>query len=49
MSDLVTARVLDIFNVAYEVLLYMLGRILGHGHETDEQLQTLADVSVGLI
>jgi len=49
VSDPVTARVLDVFNVSYEVLLYMLGRFFGHGHETDEQLQTLADASVELM
>jgi hypothetical protein len=49
VSDPLTRRVLDIFNVAYEVLLYALGRFFGHGDETDAQLQTLADVSVGLM
>jgi Ferritin-like len=49
VSDPITRRVLDIFNVAYEVLLYALGRFFGHGDETDEQLQTLANVSVGLM
>jgi hypothetical protein len=49
VGDPVTARVLDVFNVAYEVLLYVLGRFFGHGHETDEQLQTLADVAVELM
>jgi hypothetical protein len=49
ISDPVTARVVDAFNVSYEVLLYTLGRFFGHGHETPEQLQTLADVAVGLM
>jgi nitrite reductase/ring-hydroxylating ferredoxin subunit len=49
VSDPLTARVLDAFNVAYEVLLYALGRFFGHGHETEKQHQTLADVSVGLM
>jgi Ferritin-like len=49
VTDPVSARVLDIFNVAYEVLLYTLGRYFGHGSETDEQLRTLADVAVGLM
>lgn len=49
ISDPITARVLDSFNVAYEVLLYALGRFFGHGRETEEQHQTLADVSVGLM
>jgi hypothetical protein len=49
VSDAVTRRVLDIFNVAYEVLLYTLGRFFGHGDESDAQVQTLANVSVGLM
>jgi nitrite reductase/ring-hydroxylating ferredoxin subunit len=49
VSDPLTARVLDAFNVAYEVILYALGRFFGHGHETEKQHQTLADVSVGLM
>jgi hypothetical protein len=49
VSDPITARVLDAFNVAYEVLLYALGRFFGHGNETKEQHQTLANVSVGLM
>jgi nitrite reductase/ring-hydroxylating ferredoxin subunit len=49
VSDPLTARVLDAFNVAYEVLLYALGRFFGHGHETEKQHQTLADVSVELM
>ena len=42
VTDPVTARVLDVFNVSYEVLLYVLGRFFGHGHETPEQLKVLA-------
>lgn len=49
ISDSATARVMDVFNVAYEVLLYALARYFAHGHETDEQLQTLADVAVELM
>ena len=49
VTDPLTGRVLDSFNVAYEVLLYALGRFFGHGHESEEQHQTLADVSVGLM
>ena len=49
VSDPVTARVLDVFNVSYEVLLYCLGRFFGHGHETPEQIKVLADVAVGLM
>ena len=49
VTDPVTVRVLDVFNVTYEILLYSLGRFFGHGDETDEQLQALADVAVGLM
>ncbi|MGH2817351.1 MAG: ferritin-like domain-containing protein [Actinomycetota bacterium] len=49
VSDPLTARVLDAFNVAYEVILYALGRFFGHVHETEKQHQTLADVAVELM
>jgi hypothetical protein len=49
VSDAKTARVLDVFNVAYEVALHVLARFFGHTDETDEQLQTLADVAVYLM
>ena len=49
VTDPVTARVLDVFNVSYEVLLYVLGRFFGHGHETPQQLKVLADVAIGLM
>jgi hypothetical protein len=44
-----TARVLDIFNVTYEVLLYSLGRFFAHGDEEPAQLRTLATASVLLM
>jgi hypothetical protein len=49
VSDVNTARVLDVFNVAYEVVLHVLARFFGHVDETDDQLQTLADVAVYLM
>ena len=49
VTDRVTARVVDAFNVSYEILLYTLGRFFGHGHETPPQLQALADVAIGLM
>lgn len=49
IGDPLTSRVMDIFNVSYEVLLYTLARFFAHGHEDDVQLQVLADVSVGLM
>jgi hypothetical protein len=44
-----TARVADIFNVGYEVLLQILARYFGHGHETAEEAQALADAAVALM
>lgn len=44
-----TARILEAFNVAYEIMLQVLARYFAHGHERDDQLQTLADVAVGLM
>lgn len=49
VSDPVTVGVMDAFNVAYEVLLYLLARFFAHGHEDDDQLGRLADVAVGLM
>jgi hypothetical protein len=49
ISDPLTAKVMDSFNVSYEILLYALARYFAHGHETQEQLDTLADVAVGLM
>jgi CDGSH-type Zn-finger protein/truncated hemoglobin YjbI len=48
-SDLVTARVMDLFNVAYEVLLQIFERFFAHTDESDTQLKTLADATVGLM
>ena len=49
VEDPITARVLDVFNVAYEALLYVLARFFGHTDETPEQTATLADVAVGIM
>lgn len=49
IGDAATAAVMDVFNVSYEVLLFLLARYFAHGHETDEQLETLADVAVELM
>jgi len=40
---------MDLLNVTYEVLLQLLSRYFAHADETPEQLQVLADVSVGLM
>jgi hypothetical protein len=44
-----TTRAMDLLNVTYEVLLQLLSRYFAHADETEEQLQVLADVSVGLM
>ena len=49
ITDPVTARVMDLFNVAYEVLLQIFERFFAHTDESDTQLQTLATASVGLM
>jgi hypothetical protein len=42
ITDGVTSRCSDFFNVSYEVLLHMLHRFFAHTEETDEQLATLS-------
>ena len=49
ISDPGTTRCMDLLNVTYEVLLQLLSRYFAHTDETPEQLQVLADVSVGLM
>jgi hypothetical protein len=49
IDDPHTARVVDAFNVAYEVVLCTLTRFFTHTDETDEQLDILADVAVGMM
>jgi CDGSH-type Zn-finger protein/truncated hemoglobin YjbI len=49
IGDPVTARVTDLFNVGYEVLLQALERYFAHTEETDAQLATLADATVALM
>ncbi|HEX4098916.1 MAG TPA: ferritin-like domain-containing protein [Pseudonocardiaceae bacterium] len=49
LSDPVTARCADLFNVAYEILLQALERYFAHTEETDAQLATLADLTVSLM
>jgi len=50
VSDPITARVLDAFNVTYEVVLYLLAHYFGH-HEgtTDAEIEAVADVAVTLM
>jgi hypothetical protein len=49
ITDPFTARVADLGNVAYEVLLQLLYRLLCHVDESDAQIRTLADVGVGMM
>ena len=49
ITDPVTAKVADLSNVVYEVLLLLLYRLLSRIDETDEEATTLANVAVGLM
>jgi CDGSH-type Zn-finger protein/truncated hemoglobin YjbI len=49
ITDLLTARVTDLFNVAYEILLQIFERYFAHTQETDEQLAVLAGATIRLM
>jgi Ferritin-like len=49
ITDPGTMRAMDLLNVAYEVLLQLLSRYFANTDESPEQLEVLADVSVGLM
>jgi len=49
ITDPLTARVADLFNVGYEILLQIFYRYFAHTEETDAQLKTLADATVSLM
>ena len=49
VSDPTTARVLDAFNVTYEILLQSLARFFGHVEETPDQVAFLTDLGVLLM
>ena len=49
IADPLTARVTDLFNVNYEILLQLFGRFFAHTTETDAQLKVLADASVAVM
>ena len=49
VTDPLAQRVMDLFNVCYEVLLLMLQRFFAHTEETDAQLRVLADGSYALM
>ncbi|MGA9835345.1 MAG: ferritin-like protein, partial [Trebonia sp.] len=49
VTDPLTQRVMDLFNVCYEILLLMLQRFFAHTEETDAQLRVLADGTYALM
>jgi CDGSH-type Zn-finger protein len=49
VTDPGTAGVMDLFNVAYEILLQIFERFFAHTEETDAQLKALADATIGLM
>jgi CDGSH-type Zn-finger protein/truncated hemoglobin YjbI len=49
IGDPLTARVTDLFNVGYEILLQMFERFFAHTEETDAQLKTLADATIAIM
>jgi CDGSH-type Zn-finger protein/truncated hemoglobin YjbI len=48
-TDPLAQRIMDLFNVSYEILLTMLQRFFAHTEETEPQLKVLADASVNLM
>jgi hypothetical protein len=49
VTDPLAARVIDVFNVCYEILLTIVQRFFAHTEETDAQLKALADAAVNLM
>jgi CDGSH-type Zn-finger protein/truncated hemoglobin YjbI len=49
VTDPTTKRVMDLFNVCYEILLLAFQRFFAHTEETDAQLTVLADATVALM
>ena len=49
VTDPTAKRVMDLFNVCYEILLLALQRFFAHTEETDAQLAALADAAVTLM
>ncbi|MEO8462215.1 MAG: ferritin-like protein [Chloroflexota bacterium] len=49
ITDPGTTRAADLLNVVYEVTLQLLSRYFAHSDETEEQLATLAEVSISLM
>jgi len=49
ITDPVTARVADLFNVGQEILLQIFERYFAHTEETDAQLKALADATIQMM
>jgi CDGSH-type Zn-finger protein/truncated hemoglobin YjbI len=49
ISDRLTARVTDLFNVGYEIALQIFERFFAHTGETDAELKVLADATIALM
>jgi CDGSH-type Zn-finger protein/truncated hemoglobin YjbI len=49
ITERVTSRCADLFNVSYEILLQMMERYFAHTDESDAQLGTLADATISLM
>jgi Ferritin-like len=49
ITDAVTARCTNLFNVGYEILLQVLARYFAHTEESDAQLDTLAEVTMAVM
>jgi hypothetical protein len=49
VSDPFTSRSVDLMNAVYEVILQLLARYFAHTDETEDQLDVLAAVSMGLM
>ena len=49
ITDPATARVADLCNVAYEMLLHVFYRLMSHIDESADQIGTLATVAVGIM
>jgi hypothetical protein len=49
VTDPLTRRVMDLFNVSYEILLQILQRFFAHTEETSAQLKALADAGVDVM
>jgi hypothetical protein len=49
ISDPLTAQVADLFDAAHQTLLQLLCRLFVHDEETEQEVDTLAGVAIGLM